>query len=166
MQRNMIREATAFLLDVLKPNLPEHALLQTKVRSRLLHVVLLHKYLDIVRGLLTILASFNRLSWRSYVCLFYLFSFYRGQLLWTDIFWSLTRCWRLIWSHFQCGWCNFGKWHVQPLRSASHCPALWESWLVHARSPALHGVEWYQACCDQYSCNRTSGIILIHRWGF
>jgi clathrin heavy chain len=31
LQRNMIREATAFLLDVLKPNLPEHALLQTKV---------------------------------------------------------------------------------------------------------------------------------------
>eukprot|EP00246_Nothoceros_aenigmaticus_P001174 TRINITY_DN1157_c0_g1_i1.p1 TRINITY_DN1157_c0_g1~~TRINITY_DN1157_c0_g1_i1.p1 ORF type:complete len:1698 (-),score=398.34 TRINITY_DN1157_c0_g1_i1:654-5747(-) len=31
LQRNMIREATSFLLDVLKPNLPEHALLQTKV---------------------------------------------------------------------------------------------------------------------------------------
>ncbi|KAL1533145.1 Clathrin heavy chain [Salvia divinorum] len=31
LQRNMIREATAFLLDVLKPNLPEHAHLQTKV---------------------------------------------------------------------------------------------------------------------------------------
>uniref|UniRef100_A9U2Z4 Clathrin heavy chain n=1 Tax=Physcomitrium patens TaxID=3218 RepID=A9U2Z4_PHYPA len=31
LQRNMIREATAFLLDILKPNLPEHALLQTKV---------------------------------------------------------------------------------------------------------------------------------------
>ncbi|XP_004977645.1 clathrin heavy chain 1 isoform X1 [Setaria italica] len=31
LQRNMIREATAFLLDVLKPNLPEHAFLQTKV---------------------------------------------------------------------------------------------------------------------------------------
>ncbi|THU64931.1 hypothetical protein C4D60_Mb01t31690 [Musa balbisiana] len=30
-QRNMIREATRFLLDVLKPNLPEHAFLQTKV---------------------------------------------------------------------------------------------------------------------------------------
>ncbi|GBG80598.1 hypothetical protein CBR_g31057 [Chara braunii] len=30
-QRNMIREATAYLLDVLKPNLPEHAMLQTKV---------------------------------------------------------------------------------------------------------------------------------------
>ncbi|BAT15480.1 Os12g0104766 [Oryza sativa Japonica Group] len=30
LQRNMIREATAFLLDVLKPNLPEHAFLQTK----------------------------------------------------------------------------------------------------------------------------------------
>ncbi|KAF9591335.1 hypothetical protein IFM89_003958 [Coptis chinensis] len=29
-QRNLIREATAFLLDVLKPNLPEHAFLQTK----------------------------------------------------------------------------------------------------------------------------------------
>nr|KAJ0206742.1 hypothetical protein LSAT_V11C500279160 [Lactuca sativa] len=29
--RNLIREATAFLLDVLKPNLPEHAHLQTKV---------------------------------------------------------------------------------------------------------------------------------------
>jgi hypothetical protein len=29
----MIREATAFLLDVLKPNLPEHAFLQTKVSS-------------------------------------------------------------------------------------------------------------------------------------
>ncbi|CAN6705271.1 unnamed protein product [Malus baccata var. baccata] len=31
LQRNLIREATAFLLDVLKPNLPEHAFLQTKV---------------------------------------------------------------------------------------------------------------------------------------
>ncbi|VAI30566.1 unnamed protein product [Triticum turgidum subsp. durum] len=31
LQRNMIREATAFLLDVLKPNLEEHAFLQTKV---------------------------------------------------------------------------------------------------------------------------------------
>ncbi|XP_073045937.1 clathrin heavy chain 1-like isoform X1 [Primulina eburnea] len=31
LQRNMIREATAFLLDVLKPNLSEHAFLQTKV---------------------------------------------------------------------------------------------------------------------------------------
>ena len=31
LQRNMIREATAFLLEVLKPNLPEHAMLQTKV---------------------------------------------------------------------------------------------------------------------------------------
>ncbi|MCD7452853.1 Clathrin heavy chain, partial [Datura stramonium] len=31
LQRNMIREATAFLLDVLKPNLPEHGYLQTKV---------------------------------------------------------------------------------------------------------------------------------------
>ncbi|XP_031493982.1 clathrin heavy chain 2 [Nymphaea colorata] len=31
LQRNMIREATAFLLDVLKPNLPDHAYLQTKV---------------------------------------------------------------------------------------------------------------------------------------
>ncbi|GAA0183227.1 vesicle coat protein [Lithospermum erythrorhizon] len=31
LQRNMIREATAFLLDVLKPNFPEHAFLQTKV---------------------------------------------------------------------------------------------------------------------------------------
>nr|PNR52339.1 hypothetical protein PHYPA_008713 [Physcomitrium patens] len=30
LQRNMIREATAFLLDVLKPNLPEHGALQTK----------------------------------------------------------------------------------------------------------------------------------------
>ncbi|QHN75812.1 Clathrin heavy chain [Arachis hypogaea] len=30
-QRNLIREATAFLLDVLKPNLPKHAFLQTKV---------------------------------------------------------------------------------------------------------------------------------------
>jgi len=30
-QRNLIREATAFLLDVLKPNLPEHGYLQTKV---------------------------------------------------------------------------------------------------------------------------------------
>ena len=29
----MIREATSFLLDVLKPNLPEHAMLQTKVRE-------------------------------------------------------------------------------------------------------------------------------------
>ena len=32
-QRNLIREATAFLLDVLKPNLPEHAFLQTKVEK-------------------------------------------------------------------------------------------------------------------------------------
>ncbi|KAF7833783.1 clathrin heavy chain 1 [Senna tora] len=31
LQRNLIREATAFLLDVLKPNLPEQAHLQTKV---------------------------------------------------------------------------------------------------------------------------------------
>nr|GEZ00807.1 clathrin heavy chain 1-like [Tanacetum cinerariifolium] len=31
LQRNLIREATAFLLDVLKPNIPEHAHLQTKV---------------------------------------------------------------------------------------------------------------------------------------
>ncbi|KAK4774368.1 hypothetical protein SAY86_009303 [Trapa natans] len=31
LQRNLIREATAFLLDVLKPNLLEHAFLQTKV---------------------------------------------------------------------------------------------------------------------------------------
>ncbi|BBN15445.1 clathrin heavy chain [Marchantia polymorpha subsp. ruderalis] len=31
LQRNMIREATSFLLDVLKPNLPEHGMLQTKV---------------------------------------------------------------------------------------------------------------------------------------
>ncbi|KAL6552796.1 hypothetical protein OROHE_008160 [Orobanche hederae] len=31
LQVNMIREATAFLLDVLKPNLSEHAFLQTKV---------------------------------------------------------------------------------------------------------------------------------------
>ncbi|KAL6562195.1 hypothetical protein OROGR_003202 [Orobanche gracilis] len=31
-QRNMIREATAFLLDVMKPNLPEHAFVQTKVK--------------------------------------------------------------------------------------------------------------------------------------
>ncbi|XP_031382114.1 clathrin heavy chain 1-like isoform X1 [Punica granatum] len=31
LQRNLVREATAFLLDVLKPNLPEHGFLQTKV---------------------------------------------------------------------------------------------------------------------------------------
>ncbi|TKY47560.1 Clathrin heavy chain 1 [Spatholobus suberectus] len=31
LQRNLIREATAFLLDVLKPNLPEHGYLQSKV---------------------------------------------------------------------------------------------------------------------------------------
>jgi len=31
LQRNLIREATSFLLDVLKPNQPEHAMLQTKV---------------------------------------------------------------------------------------------------------------------------------------
>ncbi|XP_058078574.1 clathrin heavy chain 1-like [Magnolia sinica] len=31
LQRNLIREATVFLLDVLKPNLPEHGFLQTKV---------------------------------------------------------------------------------------------------------------------------------------
>ncbi|KAL6542731.1 Clathrin heavy chain [Orobanche hederae] len=30
-KRNMIREETKFLLDVVKPNLPEHAFLQTKV---------------------------------------------------------------------------------------------------------------------------------------
>jgi len=34
LQRNMIREATSFLLDVLKPNLPEHAMLQTKVSKQ------------------------------------------------------------------------------------------------------------------------------------
>jgi len=44
MQRNMIREATAFLLDVLKPNLPEHALLQTKVCSGILHTIPLYKF--------------------------------------------------------------------------------------------------------------------------
>ncbi|KAJ8443923.1 hypothetical protein Cgig2_032747 [Carnegiea gigantea] len=38
LQRNLIREATAFLLDVLKPNLPEHGYLQTKLSE-------LHKYL-------------------------------------------------------------------------------------------------------------------------
>ena len=32
LQRNMVREATAFLLDVLQDNLPEHDKLQTKVR--------------------------------------------------------------------------------------------------------------------------------------
>ncbi|KMZ59834.1 putative Clathrin heavy chain [Zostera marina] len=31
LQKNLIREATAFLLDILKPNLVEHAFLQTKV---------------------------------------------------------------------------------------------------------------------------------------
>lgn len=31
LQRNMVREATAFLLDVLQDNLPEHDKLQTKV---------------------------------------------------------------------------------------------------------------------------------------
>ena len=35
LQRNLIREATAFLLDVLKPNLPEHGHLQTKVCNKL-----------------------------------------------------------------------------------------------------------------------------------
>jgi hypothetical protein len=44
MQRNMIREATAFLLDVLKPNLPEHALLQTKVCFYLLHAILSYNH--------------------------------------------------------------------------------------------------------------------------
>lgn len=44
MQRNMIREATAFLLDVLKPNLPEHALLQTKVCPGLLRAVFWYKF--------------------------------------------------------------------------------------------------------------------------
>jgi len=39
-QRNLIREATAFLLDVLKPNLPEHAFLQTKVEKSC-HLLLL-----------------------------------------------------------------------------------------------------------------------------
>lgn len=32
LQRNMVREATAFLLDVLQDNLPEHDKLQTKVQ--------------------------------------------------------------------------------------------------------------------------------------
>ena len=33
LQRNAVREATAFLLDALQDNKPEHALLQTKVRT-------------------------------------------------------------------------------------------------------------------------------------
>ncbi|TVU27451.1 hypothetical protein EJB05_30150 [Eragrostis curvula] len=40
LQRNMIREATAFLLDVLKPNLPEHAFLQTKTKNFLMEAKL------------------------------------------------------------------------------------------------------------------------------
>jgi hypothetical protein len=49
-QRNLIREATAFLLDVLKPNLPEHGYLQTKVHifyvllSVSLNSMVLYKY--------------------------------------------------------------------------------------------------------------------------
>lgn len=35
LQRNMVREATAFLLDVLQDNLPEHDKLQTKVKRSL-----------------------------------------------------------------------------------------------------------------------------------
>ncbi len=31
LQRNMVREATAFLLDALAPDLPQHAALQTKL---------------------------------------------------------------------------------------------------------------------------------------
>ena len=31
LQRNMVREATAFLLDALSPDLPQHAVLQTKL---------------------------------------------------------------------------------------------------------------------------------------
>lgn len=38
-QRNLIREATAFLLDVLKSNQPEHGFLQTKV------TFILHEFL-------------------------------------------------------------------------------------------------------------------------
>lgn len=55
-QRNMIREATAFLLDVLKPNLPEHALLQTKVCFRLLHALLSYKHVHMA-------SNFNILFW-------------------------------------------------------------------------------------------------------
>lgn len=33
LQRNMVREATAFLLDVLGDNNPQYAALQTKVRA-------------------------------------------------------------------------------------------------------------------------------------
>ena len=34
LQRNMVREATAFLLEVLQDNAPQHDKLQTKVRIR------------------------------------------------------------------------------------------------------------------------------------
>ena len=34
LQRNAVREATAFLLDALQDNKPEHALLQSKVRRQ------------------------------------------------------------------------------------------------------------------------------------
>ncbi|KAJ8437950.1 hypothetical protein Cgig2_031466 [Carnegiea gigantea] len=40
LQRNLIREATAFLLDVLKPNLPEHGYLQTKTKNFLMEAKL------------------------------------------------------------------------------------------------------------------------------
>ena len=48
-QRNLIREATAFLLDVLKPNLPEHGFLQTKVNNDfsscfLVNIILLESF--------------------------------------------------------------------------------------------------------------------------
>lgn len=33
LQRNAVREATAFLLDALQDDKPEHAMLQTKVRA-------------------------------------------------------------------------------------------------------------------------------------
>ena len=36
LQRNAVREATAFLLDALSDNKPEHALLQTKVKRAML----------------------------------------------------------------------------------------------------------------------------------
>ncbi|THG03500.1 hypothetical protein TEA_021259 [Camellia sinensis var. sinensis] len=54
LQRNLIREATAFLLDVLKPNLPEHAHLQTKQMECLV--------------IMTVLASLNFVKKLVFTC--------------------------------------------------------------------------------------------------
>ena len=47
LQRNMVREATAFLLDVLQDNLPEHDKLQTKVGPPSAWMLLV-KFLDLL----------------------------------------------------------------------------------------------------------------------